>query len=351
MTIYLGSIFTHILTGLGLALIVGLGTIWLAPRIGLMDIPGILPHKKHASPTPLAGGLTLVVSLLIGMLLLKPALFVKSWNILLPAGIIFAVGIWDDYKRLRARYKLIGQIGAAILLIALGTQVQVIKPGFLGLEAPVTISLNWFITLFWVVGITNAMNFIDSMDGLSVGVGGIALCFMIMAMWGPKPTALFQVLTLLLGICGGIYFYNISPARVFMGDSGAQTLGFLLAAAGILFTPAGRPQASSWFVPILVLGVPIFDMTLVVVSRLLRRKAVYSAGHDHSYHRLVKIGLESNRAVICMHIAAVVMGCLALICFDMPPLPANLTFGGICLAGLGLLIFLERRWRQWTSQP
>jgi UDP-GlcNAc:undecaprenyl-phosphate GlcNAc-1-phosphate transferase len=151
---------------------------------------------------------------------------------------------------------------------------------------------------------------------------------------------------LLLGICGGLYFYNISPARLFMGDSGAQTLGFLLAAAGILFTPPVRPQWSSWFVPILLLGIPIFDATLVVFSRLRRRKRVYTAGHDHTYHRLVALGLESKRAVLAMQVGAVLLGCMAFIALQMEPLYANIVFGSICLIGLILVVLLDKWWKE-----
>jgi UDP-GlcNAc:undecaprenyl-phosphate GlcNAc-1-phosphate transferase len=146
----------------------------------------------------------------------------------------------------------------------------------------------------------------------------------------------------MLGICAGLFFLNITPAHLFLGDSGAQTMGFLLAAIGILYTPPNYPQASSWFLPIIVLGVPIFDTCLVVFSRLRRRMPIYQAERNHTYHRLVDRGMDTTRAVITMQLAAIVLGCLAFIALNLQPLYSNLLFGLICLAGLAALVFLEK---------
>jgi UDP-GlcNAc:undecaprenyl-phosphate GlcNAc-1-phosphate transferase len=306
-----------------------------------MDLPGALPHKSHTSPTPLAGGLTLVLALLSGLLLLNPGLFRSLLGVILPALIVFAVGLWDDFRRLPARVKLLGQIVASILLIAFGTYVRVLKPEATGLPSEVALLLNWGITVFWVVGITNAFNLVDSMDGIVVGLAGIAISFLVLVTVGSQQVDLQRLLALLLGICGGLYFYNISPARFFLGDSGAQTIGFLLAAVAILYNPAEFPQGSSWFLPILILGVPIFDTTLVVLSRLRRHEWVFRAGHDHTYHRLVAKGLDNTRAVAVMHIAAVGLGCLGFVALNLAPVYANTLFLGTCLAGLGFLIWLD----------
>ncbi|MBN2386536.1 MAG: undecaprenyl/decaprenyl-phosphate alpha-N-acetylglucosaminyl 1-phosphate transferase [Anaerolineales bacterium] len=336
-------LFQNVLIGTLLALVFGQVAIWLARKVGLIDIPGILPHKQHVTPTPLAGGIALFLALLGGILLLNWQILKEFWNILLPAMLIFGLGLWDDFKRLPARTKFIVQIVAVVALIALGTSVRIIKPGFLGLDHAVAQGLNWFITLLWVVGITNAMNFVDSMDGLVVGLGGIAMAFLVLVTLSSPQAALLQFLSLMAGCLIGLYFYNASPARLFLGDSGAQTIGFLLAAIGILYTPENVAQASSWFLPILILGVPIFDMVLVVFSRLHRKSAVYQAGRDHTYHRLVALGFDSTRAVALMHIAAVALGCVAFIALALEPLPANILFGLICVLGLFTYFYLDRR--------
>jgi UDP-GlcNAc:undecaprenyl-phosphate GlcNAc-1-phosphate transferase len=336
-------VFTNIFVSILLSLMMGWVAIRIARRIGLMDVPGALPHKKHSVAMPYAGGLTLVLTLLICGFLFNFNMIKDLWNIFIPALLVFIIGLWDDFKRLPARIKLIGQVTVAVLLIALGTSVSIIPSNFLGLPGQANDYINWLITLFWVVGVTNAFNFIDSMDGLAVGVSGIAIAFLILVTLGSTQTSLLQLLTLMIGTCVGLFFYNMTPARFFLGDSGAQTLGFLLAAIGILFTPVHFPQASSWFLPILILGVAIFDMCLVVFSRIRRGLPIYQAGHDHTYHRLVALGLDSSRAVAVMHISAIVLGCLAFIALNLEPIYSNILFGLILVGGLAAFLFLDKK--------
>jgi UDP-GlcNAc:undecaprenyl-phosphate GlcNAc-1-phosphate transferase len=336
-------VFTNIFISIALSLLLGWGATRVARRIGLMDVPGALPHKKHSVAMPYAGGLTLVLTLLVSGILFNFGMIKDLWNIFIPALLIFAIGLWDDFKRLPARIKLIGQIVAAVLLITLGTSVSIIPSDFLGLSGQVSGYINWLITLFWVVGVTNAFNFIDSMDGLAVGVSGIAVAFLILVTLGSTQTSLLQLLTLIIGTCVGLFFYNMMPARFFLGDSGAQTLGFLLATVGILFTPEDFPQASSWFLPILILGVPIFDTSLVVFSRWRRGLPVYRAGRDHTYHRLTSLGLDSTHAVAVMHISAIVLGCIAFIALNLDPFYSNFLFGLVLAAGLAAFLLLDRK--------
>lgn len=342
-TIYPVFIFSNILLGLFLSLAFGWASIAFARRVGLMDIPGSLPHKIHDTPTALAGGLTLVLALTIGGLIFNFSMMGVLWKILLPTAIVFAIGLWDDFKHLPAWIKFVGQVAAGVLLIGLGTNVHFVPHHFLGLPGRTNIQADWLITLFWMVGITNAFNFVDSMDGLVVGLSGIAVSFLVMVTLGSPQGDLLRLLTLMLGICAGLFFYNITPAHLFLGDSGAQTMGFLLAAICILYEPIHYPQASSWFLPIIILGVPIFDTTLVVFSRLRRRMPIYLAERNHTYHRLVDRGMDTIHAVMVMQLAAISLGCLAFIALNLQPLYSNLLFGLICLAGLAALIFLERK--------
>jgi UDP-GlcNAc:undecaprenyl-phosphate GlcNAc-1-phosphate transferase len=336
-------VFSNILIGLILALVVGQAAIWFARRVGLMDRPGALPHKQHKIATPLAGGLTIVVALLLGGFLFNLPMIKQLWTVLVPALIIFGVGLWDDFKRLPAWVKFSGQVFATILLISLGTSVQIIPHMFLGLPGHTNLLVNGLITFLWVIGMTNAYNFVDSMDGLVIGLSGIAVAFLVLVTLDSTQIILLRLLTLLLGISAGLFFYNLTPARLFIGDSGAQTIGFLLATVGILYTPDNYPQASSWFLPILILGVPIFDTCLVVFSRLRRREAVYHAGRDHTYHQLVNLGLDTPHAVAIMHLSAIALGCSAFIALNLEPLYANSIFAMTCLAGMAAVIYLEKR--------
>ncbi len=142
-----------------------------------------------------------------------------------------------------------------------------------------------------------------------------------------------------------MFFFNTSPAYLFLGDSGAQVLGVVLSAVGIAYVPAGAglPQAVSWFTPILVLGVPIFDTSLVVISRVRRRRPIYRADRDHTYHRLVALGLDPNRSVLAMHLAAVMLGLLAFIALGAGVVLANLLFAGMLALGAVAIFALERR--------
>jgi UDP-GlcNAc:undecaprenyl-phosphate GlcNAc-1-phosphate transferase len=152
--------------------------------------------------------------------------------------------------------------------------------------------------------------------------------------------------THLLGACIALFYFNSPPARLFLGDSGAQTLGFLLAVLAIAYLPQGAKQSSSWVVPIMLLGVPIFDMMLVVISRLRRGKPIYEAALDHTYHRLVAAGWDSNRAVLSMHVVSLLLGSLAFVVLTRPPFVANAVFVGVLLAGFLALISLDNR-KRW----
>jgi UDP-GlcNAc:undecaprenyl-phosphate/decaprenyl-phosphate GlcNAc-1-phosphate transferase len=335
-------VFEEILAGVLAAMILSPLAILLARRLGFIDPPGIQAHKRHTSPMPLAGGIVLVSSLLIFIPVFGLWKIPGFAAIAVPSLVVFAFGLLDDHnKKFPAQLKLLGQVLAAVLFLSLGEMVQILKPGFLGLHADLVFWLNGVITILWLVAITNAFNFIDSMDGLATGVGATALAFLILATINANQLLLAQFVGLLFGIFMGLYFYNSPPARLFIGDSGAMTIGFLLAAVCIFYTPFEIQQASSWFVPILIMGIPLFDTGLVVYSRLRRHKKFYRADRDHTYHRLVKLGLDSNRAVLLIVIAALVLDCLAIVALSQPPLIANLIFGACLLAGVGFILFLD----------
>ena len=337
------DLFKATLGGLIVAVVLSPLAIWLAKRMGLLDIPGSQAHKQHLRPTPLAGGIVLI----LGLVILAPVfrLFNKDITpVLIALVIIFIFGLWDDAKGLGAPLKLTGQIIASILLIASDVSVHFLE----GLSIPhlsgnLLMVLDWAVTIFWFIGITNAFNLIDSMDGLAVGTAGIAFTFFMIMGLVAQQTYLAIFSACLVGICIGLYAFNTSPARLFLGDSGAQMLGFTLAAVGMIYTPHDLPQASSWFVPILVLGVPIFDTTMVVASRIIHHRPVFHADRTHTYHQLVALGLDPHRAVLLIHLATLVLSFVAFIALSLSPLEATLTFAGVLLSGLIILIFLASK--------
>jgi UDP-GlcNAc:undecaprenyl-phosphate GlcNAc-1-phosphate transferase len=323
-------IFWAMLTTLAIAPI----AIKVAIHFQLIDHPNSSPHKIHQHPMPKAGGSVMAVVIISLNLLSGNVQMGAIRAILLASMIIFLFGLWDDAHRLSPQWKLVGQILATIILISQGVQIRMLGSMTL---------LNLVLTFVWVIGITNAFNLVDSMDGLVVGLAAIASAFFMLVTVDAGQTSLSLLSAILLGSSIGMMYFNALPARTFLGDSGAQFLGFVLAALAIAYTPPGLPQPSSWFVPILLLSVPIFDTSLVTISRLKQRKAVYQAGLDHTYHRLVNLGLPPSRAVLTMHLSAIVSGCLAFMALPLAPLWANAVFVLALLAGLLLLFWLEKK--------
>lgn len=302
----------------------------LARSLKLLDEPNSAPHKTHQTSVPRAGGLVIFASVFLVNLLGGNLQDPETLPILLGSIIIFIFGVWDDSKGLTASWKLTGQFLAAALLIWQGVYIRM-------LLQPVP---NIAVTLLWIAGITNAFNLVDSMDGLAAGLAAIASAFFLFVTIDAGQLHLTFLSATLLGACIGLFYFNTTPARTFLGDSGAQFLGFMLATLAMAYTPPGLPQPSSWFVPILLLFVPIFDTALVSFTRLQRGIPIYKAGQDHIYHRLVQAGNSPAQAVTVMHVAAILSGCLAFIALQQPPLLANAIFALTMLSGLIALVWL-----------
>lgn len=339
------SILESILFGIGLSFITSKLGIWFARRTDLMDVPGKLPHKQHTDPVALAGGLTFFLALAAGFLVFRSDLG-DLWKLLLPVGIVFVTGLVDDYRPLPYVVKLLGQFLAAAILVASGVQVTFLKTEILPLTPIALNMLNIAITLLWLAGTCNAFNFVDSMDGLATGIAVTVATFLAVASLFSGQLPLARFMGLLVGICLVLYFLNLSPARLFLGDSGAQTIGFLLAAGAMIFAPKGFSQASSWFVPVMILGLPLFDMGLVIFSRLRRARPVYQADRGHTYHRLIRLGYAPNRAIALLHIVSVILGCLAFVAMQFEPLIANSIFVATLFVAFGIILYLDHpaRW-------
>lgn len=327
------------------SIILGYPVSYFATRINLIDVPGSAPHKQHRRPTPLAGGILIAAMFLVLATVYQQFLSREILAVLIGTLVIFIFGLWDDLKGLSAGPKLVGQLIASIILISLGVQVRFMTILFSAdFMSPVLAQLlNILITLFWLIGITNALNMIDSMDGIVAGLGVIASAlFMWAASQSGQPMLSFWA-ACLLGISAGLYFWNGLAVRFFLGDSGAQTLGFLLASFGILYNPLNRSPESSWIVPILLLGVPIFDTSLVVLSRLRRKQSVGSGRRDHTYHRFIRLGMRPRYAVLSVHAMALIISSLAFFTFSLQPWVALICFTGAILGGLIFLLWLERQ--------
>ena len=303
----------------------------LAPRLGLVDEPAA--RQMHHVATPLLGGIAIYLAFVLALVFFGDRFYIRQVvGIFVGATLVSLLGLWDDRRRLSPGLKLLGQALAALLLIATGVQVHLIRIPW----------VNVVITLFWVVGITNALNLLDNMDGLAGGIAAIAAgqFTLLAAMSGQYLVG--ALAAALVGATLGFLLYNFNPARIFMGDSGSLFLGFLLASLGIKLRFPENVYIVTWMVPVLVLGVPIFDTTLVFVSRLRRGlNPLTTPGKDHTSHRLVRLGLSQREAVLVLYLAAGVLGEIALFVAQADILTGYL---------VGALVFCFALWALWKLE-
>lgn len=315
----------------------------LARKLNLIDDPSISPRKIHNKPIPCAGGIVLFLGLVIGIAIRITQFDAEVIKIILAGSIVFLTGLIDDHKSLTVFQKFLGQFAGTTALILLGIHVQVFESALLPmtLSQPAAAFLDLLITYIWVIGLSNAFNFVDSMDGLLIQLSQIALLFIgVSAMiFGQSNIAMLAVF--LLGILIAMSVFNAHPAIYFLGDSGALFLGFVLAAVSILLRPVNLPQSSSWFFPITFFTVPLFDMCLVVFSRLRHKTKFYKAGTDHTYHRLCRIGLSNYRAIEVMKLESIFWGFLGMVAIYQTPTLANILFGLFLINYVGSYFYLD----------
>jgi UDP-GlcNAc:undecaprenyl-phosphate GlcNAc-1-phosphate transferase len=262
----------------------------LALRFGVLDRPA--PNKAHIRATPYLGGLAVAVGVIIvgGLTAGASGQFVTVLVAALGLGIL---GLLDDQRLVGPWIKLLVEVSAGVALWLVG-----VRAGLFGVAA-----LDLALTVVWVVGITNAINLLDNMDGLASGVTAVsAITFFVIS----AQAGHFLVGALALAVAGsalGFLFHNFPPAKIFLGDSGTLLFGFLLAALGLKLDLVGENGFIRSAIPILALGVPIFDMMVVVIARTREGRPIYVGGLDHSSHRLAGRGL-SGRAVALLHYAA-----------------------------------------------
>ncbi|MCS7282422.1 MAG: MraY family glycosyltransferase [Anaerolineae bacterium] len=304
----------------------------LAPHLGVMDIPSA--RKVHQRPVPRLGGLAIYLAVLVAAIVLGERFnFAQFGSIIVGATAVSFMGLVDDRWGLRPMVKLVGQILAALLLWATGVRV-----GTFG--QPI---LDFFLTIFWVVYITNALNLLDNMDGLAGGVAAIAAAHFALMCSFSEQYLVGALSMAVLAACLGFLFYNLNPASIFMGDSGALFLGFMLAAIGIKLRFPENVTFVTWMVPVLVMGLPIFDTALVTFSRLRRGlNPLTTPGKDHVSHRLVAAGLTPREAVLTLYVVSFLLGLLALFVTRASVVEGYIVGGAVALAGLFALWRLER---------
>ena len=332
-----------LLIAFGLAVALVPAARWLALRIDVVARPRA--DRWHRSVVPMLGGVaiglaTLITSLLAGLADSLPVVLFASM-------LMFAMGLVDDIMRLRPATKLIAQITAAAALVYFGFR------------------LNWVdsrladsvLTMVWVVGLTNAFNLLDNMDGLCAGIAFIVAAMLLAGFWTgvsrENAMAEMTLLAALAGAAAGFLVYNMPPASIFMGDSGSLLFGFSLAALtlGHEGVRASRSDVLSVIAgPAFVLLIPIFDTTLVTVARLLSGRSPAKGGRDHSSHRLVAIGLSERDAVLVLWLLASIGGGIGLLLRNFSP-DWSLPVGALYLVGMCVFALYLVRVRVYEDLP
>lgn len=304
----------------------------LALRLGIIDQPNA--RKVHIDPIPLLGGVAIYGSFIAAVILFGNRFRINELvSILVGASLVSFMGVWDDRRGMSPLLKLAGQFLAASILVATGVTVASFpwQP------------LNLAITLLWVVTITNAMNLLDNMDGLSGGIGATAAIFFLLLAVMNSQYLVGALSAALVGACLGFLVYNFNPARIFMGDAGSLFLGFVLAGTAIKLRFPGQMQIVSWMVPVLILGVPLFDTGLVIVSRLRRGlNPLTTPGKDHLSHRLVALGHTPREAVLICYLVSAGLGVLAIFVTQASLVEGYVVGTAVAVAAAVALVRLER---------
>lgn len=278
----------------------------LAHKVGAVDIPN---HRKvHNKPMPRMGGVAIYLGFVAAILLLVD-LSTRVMGLLLGGTIILLLGIVDDIKDISPKTKLLGQTAASLVVILFGIKIEFITNPFDSLIFLGSLSIP--ITLFWLVGVTNAVNLIDGLDGLASGISAIALfTFSYIAYVNGQFTV--SLLTFLLAGCIlGFLRYNFYPATIFLGDSGSMFLGFNIAALAVFGFLKGVTLIAL-VIPLIILGVPIFDTLFAIVRRRRDRRPIFQADKKHIHHRLLNRGLSHWQAVLVIYLLSLCFSASAL---------------------------------------
>ena len=286
----------------------------LAMNWGLVDNPS--GHKIHQEPTPLLGGAAVFLGFFLP-LLINGIFNLEVGAILFAAMILFGIGLLDDLLNLRAHYKLIIQIALAVSLTFVGVRI-VLVPETLVLGS----TINRLLSVIWIVGITNAMNFFDGMDGLAAGLAAIISFFLaVVALQMDAPFVGWASLAM-MGACIGFLPYNFRPgkrAQIFLGDAGSTTIGFVLASLAIYSDWADLNPVVSIFSPLLIFWILIFDMAHITIFRTIRGKTrnfkewIEYVGHDHLHHRMARVLGGPTQSVLFIYLLTLCLGLSAIL--------------------------------------
>lgn len=314
----------------------------LATKVGAMDVPKD-DRRMHTVPIPRMGGLAIFIGFLLSAVVFSPKMDRGLQSILLGSIIIVILGVFDDKYALSAKLKLAVQLIAAAIVVFYGDlRIDRITNPFGG-----SFSSCWDfgvfaypITIIWIVAITNAVNFIDGLDGLACGVSCISSLNLLVIALLVSDTRVALIMAALTGACLGFVPYNFNPAKIFMGDTGSTFLGFMLATVSIqgLFKAY---TAISFAVPFLLLGLPIFDICFAVIRRIASGHSPMEADRGHFHHRLIDMGFSQKQSVAIAYVLTGILGLAAVLLTVSGAMRTLIMLGAILVVGaIGMRIIL-----------
>ena len=313
---------------------------WFANRVGAIDIPNDA-RRVHKLPIPRLGGLAIFLGFILSTLLFVD-LTRQIQGILCGAVIIVIVGVIDDIRPLRAYIKLIIQIIAALIAVYFGVVIDIFSNPFV-FSANDFIDLGYLaipVTVFWIVAITNSVNLIDGLDGLAVGISAISSIVMLVISLMVSDLNIAIILAALTGACLGFMPYNFNPAKIFMGDTGALLLGYVLATVSILGLFKFYAVVS-FAVPFLVLALPLFDTSFAFIRRLLKGQNPMSPDRGHFHHRLLDMGLTQKQAVAVLYTISGLLGLAAVVITTSDKIRALILIAAVLIAVVIVLFVVK----------
>ena len=303
----------------------------VAFRLGFLD----RPEKKnaHLKATPLLGGVVIYIAFLAAVLF-SVQIDRTMAGVIIGATMLLVTGLVDDRFGMMPQLKLCVQILAALTVFKFGLAVTTIEDYY----------LSMFFTVFWIVGITNAFNLLDNLNGLSSGIAAISSVFFAVIAFSNGYYLAAAVSAAIAGSCTGFIKYNFPKASIFMGDSGSLVVGFILACVAIIGSWETEKVSLSLSIPVVILGYAIFDTTLVTVIRIREKRSIFQGGTDHSSHILAFSGLKKRRAVLLIFTICVFLG-LSSLCIKYGSVRAgraSLALTAVFMALLGLRLLYLR---------
>ena len=315
----------------------------LAEKVGAMDVPRD-SRRMHDHPIPRMGGLAIFIGFLLSSLIFSRGLDQGQQSILLGSIVIVILGVFDDKRPLRAKVKLVVQVLAASIVVFYGDLRidRITNPFGSSLYSYWDFGVfSYPLTILWIVAITNAVNFIDGLDGLACGVSCIPSLNLLVIALLVSDAKVAIIMAALTGACLGFVPYNFNPAKIFMGDTGSTFLGFILATVSIqgLFKAY---TAISFAVPFLLLGLPIFDICFSVIRRIATGHSPMEADRGHFHHRLIDMGFSQKQSVAIAYVLTGILGLAAVLLTVSGAMKALILLGAVVVVGaIGMKLIIS----------